>query len=49
MIDIDAIVNKLKIAASAYYNSGESLISDQEYDDLKKQLEQLDPDNEYLK
>jgi len=46
--DIQNLVDRLLTASRAYY-SGESLISDAEYDALENQLRKLDPDHEALR
>ena len=38
----------LREASDAYYNSDEPKLSDQEFDRLKDELEELDPDNAFL-
>lgn len=43
------IVNQLKEAADAYYNTGISKMTDDEYDELRDELERLDPANPFLK
>ena len=45
---MDQIVTKLKEASDAYYNTGISKMTDEEYDELKEQLEALDPENPFL-
>jgi len=46
---IREIVDKLKKYDDAYYNAGDSELSDEEYDLLKDNLRAIDPENEYLK
>ena len=43
------LVEKLKQASAAYYNSGQAIMSDEEYDSLVEQLRQQDPDNAFFK
>lgn len=45
---METIVKKLKEAAAAYYNTGTSLITDDEYDALRDQLEAADPTHPFL-
>ena len=47
-IEKNLIVKLLEEASKAYYNTGETLISDIEFDSLKEQLRQLDPDHLFL-
>jgi len=47
-MDSSTLVAKLKAAADAYYNTGVSLMTDDEYDELKEQLEMADPANPFL-
>jgi DNA ligase (NAD+) len=42
------ILQLLEEAANAYYNSEETLISDVEFDSLKEQLRELDPNHPFL-
>lgn len=44
-----ALVEKLKEASVAYYNTGDAIMTDAEYDILVDQLRTADPDNEFLK
>jgi NAD-dependent DNA ligase len=46
--EIARIVETLTRASDEYYNSGESFLSDAEYDALERQLRFLDPTNELL-
>lgn len=48
-MDVQCIVRKLKKYDKAYHIIGKPLVSDDEYDLLKKNLEDIDPDNKYLK
>lgn len=48
-LDIKTLENKLREASKAYYNSDSILMSDDEFDGLKSQLEELDPLNPFLK
>jgi len=43
------IVKALTKASEAYYNTGGSIMTDEEFDSLKNKLKELDPDNEFLK
>ena len=47
--NIQAIVKRLQVASDAYYNGNGSPMGDEEYDALRDQLEQLDPQNPFLK
>ena len=47
-IKMDAIVKRLKEASAAYYNTGTSMMTDDEYDSLREQLEAADPTNPFL-
>ena len=44
----DLLVKKLEAASQAYYNTGEPIMSDDEYDMLREELEALDPANPFL-
>ena len=44
----DLLVKKLEAASQAYYNTGEPIMSDDEYDMLREELEALDPANLFL-
>lgn len=43
------IVDRLRQSDDLYYNTGESLLSNGEYDRIKDELRSLDPGNDYLK
>jgi DNA ligase (NAD+) len=45
---MNEIVKLLEEASNVYYNTGETLISDAEFDALKEQLRQLYPDHPFL-
>lgn len=45
----DELVTKLKEASEAYYNTGESLLTDPEFDAMVDKLRELDPNHEFLK
>jgi NAD-dependent DNA ligase len=47
-IDIEELVNTLTILSDAYYNTGESLVSDEVYDVLIDVLKERDPKNFYI-
>ncbi|NJO62546.1 MAG: hypothetical protein HC836_31260 [Richelia sp. RM2_1_2] len=47
-IEISQLVNTLRKASDAYYNSGESIMTDAEYDGFEQRLKELDPTNEYF-
>ena len=47
-MNADQIVKKLKKAADAYYNTGVPILTDDQYDELKEQLEEMDPANPFL-
>lgn len=47
-MNADQIVKKLKEAADAYYNTGTPILSDDQYDALRDELEALDPSNPFL-
>ena len=49
MPTIKEIEEKLRQASKAYYNSDKVDISDADFDKLKNELQQLDPDNAFLK
>ena len=46
---MDAIVKKLKAASDAYYNTGQPIMSDDEYDELRDKLEEMNPNHPFLK
>lgn len=48
MSAIEKLVKTLKAASDAYYN-GTEVMSDEDYDRMRDQLEELDPQNPYLK
>jgi DNA ligase (NAD+) len=43
------IVAKLREASEAYYNTGQAIMTDAEYDGLVASLREIEPENEYLK
>ena len=45
---IKKLVEQLEKASNSYYNTGENLMSDQEYDQKVEELRELDPNNKYL-
>jgi len=45
---VDELVKKLTKAADAYYNTGETIMSDADYDALEAMLRDLDPDNPFF-
>lgn len=45
---IENLVDTLRRASDAYYNIGESSLSDKEYDDLEAELRSLDPTNPFF-
>lgn len=45
---IDEIVLRLKAASDAYYNSDKALMTDEEYDALREELESLSPEHPFL-
>lgn len=47
-MSIQEIVRRLQTASDAYYNTGRPIMSDDEYDALREQLEDLDPQNAFL-
>ena len=47
-MNANQIVKKLKEAADAYYNTDTPILTDDEYDSLRDQLEALDPNNPFL-
>lgn len=48
MSSVTEIIQKLTVASEAYYNTGEPIMTDDEYDSLREKLESLDPKNSYL-
>jgi len=42
------IVRRLRAAADSYYNTGKASMTDEEYDALRDQLEDMDPENPFL-
>ena len=48
IMKITEIESLLREASDAYYNSDTAIMSDAEFDDLRDQLESLDPANEFL-
>ena len=44
----DKIVKRLKAASHAYYETGETLMTDDEYDDLLDELREIAPDHPYF-
>ena len=46
---MDTIVKKLKAASDAYYNTGQPIMSDEEYDELRDKLEEMSPNHPFLK
>lgn len=46
---ISELEEKLRTASEAYYNSGTTVMSDEDFDSLKKELQEADPDNAFLK
>ena len=46
---MDTIVKKLKAASDAYYNTGQPIMSDEEYDELRDKLEEISPNHPFLK
>ena len=47
-ISVDELIKVLKKSSDVYYNTGQSILSDFIYDELKDILEQRDPDNPFL-
>lgn len=43
------LVKKLKEASHHYYNTGKPIMTDQQYDKLRDELESIDPNNSFLK
>ena len=48
-LSVDELVDLLEMLSDAYYNTGESIVSDEIYDKLYDNLKERDPDNKYLK
>jgi DNA ligase (NAD+) len=48
-LDANKLARKLLLASEAYYNSGTSTMSDDEFDKLRAQLEEIDPNHPFLK
>ncbi len=48
MNNADKLARRLKEARAAYYGSGESLISDAEFDSLEEELHRLEPEHPYF-
>ena len=48
-MNVTELVAKAKLACAAYYNTGETIMSDEEYDGLVEQLRKLDPGNDFFK
>ena len=48
-LTVEELENILKISVDSYYNSGESLISDEVYDILSDRLRELNPESEFFK
>lgn len=46
---VQDIVRRLREASDIYYNTGKPSMGDEAYDALREQLEELDPENPYLK
>ncbi len=46
---VQNIVDLLKAASNAYYNGSDPILEDDAYDALREELEELDPQNPYLK
>jgi DNA ligase (NAD+) len=46
---LEILVRELKAASNAYYNSDKSILTDDEYDSKKEQLEKLVPNHPFLK
>lgn len=47
-VEFNNLLKKLVLADEAYYNSGHSLISDQEYDSIRATLKAVDPEHPYF-
>jgi NAD-dependent DNA ligase len=48
LVDVEAIIEQLKVYDDEYFAAGDSLVSDAEYDALKKTAKALDPTNTYF-
>ena len=48
-MSVQEIVRRLREAADTYYNTGKATMEDEVYDALREQLEELDPENPFLK
>lgn len=48
-IEIKKLVEKLNRCREAYYNEGQSLMSDEQFDFEERRLKELDPNNEYFR
>lgn len=48
-MNIKEIVKKLELASEIYYNSGDTIMSDLEFDNLVDELRKKDPDNDFFK
>jgi NAD-dependent DNA ligase len=49
MSTLPEIVKKLRAASDAYYNTGKSLMTDDEYDELRDELAKRSPSHPFLK
>lgn len=49
MISVTDLEQQLREASQAYYNTGEAVMPDAEFDRLKEELQRLDPENAFLK
>ncbi len=47
-MNVQDIVRRLREASDAYYNTGKPIMTDDLYDALREQLEDLDPENPFL-
>lgn len=47
-MNIQSIVSRLQAASDAYYNSDKALMTDDEYDALREELERLSPEHPFL-
>jgi NAD-dependent DNA ligase len=47
-MNVQDIIRRLREASDAYYNTGKPIMTDDEYDALREQLEQIDPENAFL-